>query len=782
MKKTARHENWVPPRDEEVPDDMLQQHEFHRDNIRSKLDKGAGPLPAAGADIVTTETMRFVAKMFQKNPEAPGMTSLSDVMGNYYSYLKKFDPAYLKQVQTLANDLTKNPERTKKMIEKMVKTNPPVPAPGDAGSPPGGGPAGGMPPGGMDLGLDNIQLGSSNFQTKTSSGHMFLKRPQNSKFILKDTVIGKIIAGNAQYIKPDGVSYMLAINGEEVSVSRVSSVAKSVTRAHMELPVYLWKGISSFLDDHGVMDADYAARTIVEEYMDNGAFDLRPVSARLGGPRLGILLYEGIKSVSEPESIQGLREAIGNAMDPFVASLKSALEMEGIDYSEKEIDNQVTKTQPTKPRYPTRPPMVLQENKVSRSLDVASLVMTAASFKSDRATKKKALDRIVEVIAKHPLEYEQQKLSIEDMHLLGKKNDEELAIRMERLVKFSKIFTMDDDYFLRAYAESGPADRLLLASLAANQGRNDILSVNPEMSIVVSAGNKYVNTDAISMINPRDSRGLYVVREALVLVNAGQIKNIRPITEKAGEILLFSNDNDLIALALKSRSFLPYLAIASLASNGTREELVNAMMSANVSGDINNATRGLVVASITKNFPEDKDLASLAFRVLGAVPADVGRVAGRNLAIPYMQGARIDWDGNRVPIPSKIYSLGDDPMSLAKSYRILASTGDEEAIAGLRRLFHLASQAGQKGITPEIAHLLKFLKEALSESGDNDRILDALEPAPYALPREAQALPNGSILVKKGSLFQVDEGDIIFASNPEEAVLIAVTELVRQGK
>jgi hypothetical protein len=423
----------------------------------------------------------------------------------------------------------------------------------------------------------------------------------------------------------------------------------------------------------------------------------------------------------------------------------------------------------------------LREDRVSKSLDVASLVMTAASYKSDRSTKKRALDRIVEVMARHPREYEQQKLSIEDMHLLGKENDEDLAGRMERLVKFSKIFAMDDDYFLRAYAESGPADKFMLASLAANQDRRDILSVNPEMSIVTSAGGSHVNTDAISMISVRDSRGLSVVREALALANAGQVKNSRPVMEKAGEALLGSDDKDLMSLSLKSRSFLPYLAMASLASSGIREDLVDAMRSANVSGDVHKATRSLVAASIAKNFPGDRELVSMAFRVLGAVPADIGRVAGRCLAIPYMQGARVDWDGNMVPSPAKIYSLGDDPMSLAKSYRILASTGDEEAIAGLRRMFHLASQAGQGDRTPEMSHLLKFLKESLSEVGDSDGILDALDPDPRMPAMEAQALPNGSILVKRGSVFKVDD-DIIFASDPDDAVLVAVAELSRQGK
>lgn len=789
MKKNARHENWSPPRDEDVPDDLRQQHEFHRDSIRSKLDRGAGPLPSAGDDIVTSETMRFVAKMLQKNPDAPGDVPLSDVMGNYYAYLKRFDLAYLKQVQSLAEDLTRDPERAKKMIEKAVKAVvPQMPAPG---VPPGGGSAGGMPPGeegkvgippgGIDLGLDKVQLGSSDSQTKMSSGHMFLKRPQNSKFILKDTAIGKIIAGNAQYVRPDGVSCLLGIDGEEISVSRVSSVAKAVTRAHEALPVYLWKALSSFLDGHGVVDAEYAARTIVEEYMDNGAFDLRPVSARLGGPRLGILLYEGVRGIPEPEAMQELRETIGMAMDPFVSALKSALELEGIDYAEKEMDRQGDQGQAPKPRYPTRTPKVLREDRVGKSLDVASLVMTAASYKSDRATKKKALDRIVEVIAKHPHEYGQQKLSIEDLHLLGKESDEDLAGRMERLVRFSKIFAMDDDYFLRAYAESGPADKFMLASLAANQDRKDILSVNPEMSIVSSAAGKHVNTDAISMISVRDSRGLSVVREALALVNAGQVRNSRPVVAKAGEALLGSDDRDLMSLALKSMSFLPYLAMASLASSGTREDLVNAMRSANVSGDVHKATRALVAASVAKNLPGDRELVSMAFKLLGTAPADIGRVAGRDLAIAYMQGARVDWDGNMIPSPAKIYSLGDDPMSLAKSYRILASTGDEEAIAGLRRLFHLASQAGQENRTPEMSHLIKFLKESLSEVGDSDGILDALDPAPCMPEVEARALPNGSILVKRGSVFQVDE-DIIFASDPGDAVLIAVSELSRQGK
>jgi len=788
LKKQAVHEEWKAPADEKVPEDLKKEHNFHK-TIRQRLDQQAGPLAPGQPDLLSNEATRFVIMMLKKNPDDVDSISLKDVMGEYYYYLKKFDNAYLKELSDVVSELKRKPEHVKRIMETL-SAGPQQAAPG--GMAPQAAPQAQPPPQpGQDFGIANIPLGmtaSGNDRIVTSK--LFLKGP-GKKHVMSDSLLGRILSGEVHLIRPSGETVSLGIKDDEIIVPRSSAAAALSIKLEEELPSIVCTTISDFLKKSDIPDSDFMARSITERFCKNGSIDLRPISVLLGNSSLGILLYDDVPGIMEDPKVHKLRKELGKRMGPLIDSLKSALSMEGVDVVERDIampeHTEIGKRQRHRgskhsDRHPTRDPSVLDPEKLKKSMDVSSIVMTAADTSSKPEVRGLALDRLVELIAAYPEVYGKNKLSIEDMHYISKSaNNNILGPKLERIQKFIGLFESDDDFLIRTYAESSEDDRRLISKLVAKQERQDVIDANPEMCL---AGWK-LNPEFLSRIDPTKNESLIFLTKLVGLRNNGQIKIHRLLDLKIAEAIYKTKDSNLIAEALKSGSSLPYLALSVMLERGDEKDLsvaVEKLKNLPTGHYVSDVTKNLLAATFAKTVGQNNpEVMNLVRKILGAKPAEVANLAGKTVGLAFMRSTRSDWNGDEVPDASKLFSLSDDPLSLAKSYKQLAESGDPGAKAGLHRLMHLLSQKLSENEDEQLRYALQYVKESLSKLGEESSFIDALS-LPESKPVEAQLLPDGSVLRKKAGRYYVDDVSVCFSSKPQECELWAIREISKARK
>lgn len=784
IRKVAVHEEWKAPSDEQVPEDLKDEHNFHK-ILRKRLDQEAGPL-GPGLDLLSNEATRFVIMMLDKSPDDVGSVSLKDVMGEYYYYLKRFDNAYLKEISDIVSELKRKPEHVKRIMESMSAGQQQVPGMGPAPAPQG--PQQQPPQAAMDPGIDSIPLGMSASGTgRTVTGKLFLKGP-GKNHVMSNTILGRILNGEVHLIRPTGETIALVIKDDEVVVPGSSAAAGLAVKLEEEFPNLLRGAISEFLRKNSLPDPDFMARNVVERFCKNGTLDLRPVSALIGGCSLAMLLYDDVPGIMEPPLVGELRRELGERMGPLVDSLKSALAMHGVDVVEAEIampeHTEVGRRQKEdrarhRDRHPTKDPSVLAEDRLAKSMDVASVVMTAADRSSAPGLRAMALDRLVEIIASYPEVYEKNRLSIEDMHYLSKSaNNQELGPRLERLSKFMELFGADDGFLIRTYSESPESDRKLMARLVAKQDRQDVIDANPEMCL---AGGE-IDPEFLSKIDPTNYGALSFLAKLAKLRNEGKVRIHRALDLKIAEAVYMTRDKALISEALRSRSFLPYLALSILLEQGDEDDRrfaagkLHDLPSGYHVGDV---VKDLLAASLSKAMGDDPKVMRLARRVLGATPGEVARFAGKKAGLDFMRATRSDWRGEEVPEAAKLFSLPDDPLPLARSYWQLAESGDPEARAGLHRLMHLLAQELSAKEDEQLRYALRYVNEAMSRLGEESSFINALSLPEVA---EAKLLPDGSVLRKKAGRYHVDDVSVCFSSKPEDSELIAVSEIAKARK
>lgn len=606
-------------------------------------------------------------------------------------------------------------------------------------------------------------MGSSLAQ-KIAGRHLFLYR-QNGDYVLKDTVVGKLFRGLQQYIDEKGENKFLILK-DDVMVPSTGPTSKISVEIEEKMPDAIWETISDFLHENQVKDSAFMARNIVDSYMKNGSFDLRPVSVRLGGAALGMLLYRDVPGVSEPEIVQKLRKAIGKTMAPFVEGLRSALDMEGIEVTEKSATVPRHARSDKEDRHPTRDPKKLDERSAETSMDVPSLVLTAVSQDSNDSERVAAIDRLIDIIVFHPKAYGAMSLGDEDLSRIsavaGCPGNESACSTIKRLSLFVRMANADDTEFVEAFNRSDEEDQQLMAIMATHQNRQHILTTNPRMALK----SKFMGR-LLADVDPTDEESLAAIKEALQRPGRPN----RSLENKVMQALYVNPDSELLEMALNSRGAVRDLAMVLLIEKGGKEGLERVL------GELEHYRKGrgrrrptLLAVALVMGAGDD-ERAMRAAKALGVSPEEIAPFVGRKRAVQYMRTIRSGWDGNGLPMAADIHEVPEEPMCLIKDFFELAQAGDKNALASLHRMFHLMSQKDSD------VDAFRFLQSAMDHLGQDSEMLLELTPKPSGEKLFAKMLPDGSVLTKRSGRYYVENTEICFCTSPSNAVKVAVAKI-----
>lgn len=763
LSKTRRAaKEWKEPKD--VDDKFTQENRYH-----------SGLMQNIGREEAVQNLGNYYAvRAFISNDEDPLSVPLKDMMKEYFYYLKRYDHEFLKEVAALSREVIKKFLKDPNALEAATQTvAPQVPSPAPAGAAPPPAPLGPGP------------MARSNRRVKTAGHAIFLKK-ENGDHVLKKTLAGKILGGNYQIIDEDGVGKILSIDGD-VAVPRTGPAARMVFKIEEELPNVIKGAAADFLADKGISEAD-VSRTVVQPYLRNGSFDLRPISVRIGGADLGYLLYKDIPGAEEPKEVSGLRKAIGKAMGDMVRNLVSALEIEGVKVDLKPISmpSYAGKEDGMPDRHPTRDPRVLDTKRLMTSLDVPSLVMTVASQRTSPEDRTVAIDRLIEVISSHPKAYEPERLSKRDIIAMSRMTNcsdpgDPVCQKMERLAKFVDLFAADDAEVMQAFSASNDKDKALIASMVAKQGRTNILQTNPSMAVLKTKNGYKINDAFISSLDPSDDKGLETIKTATQLVAEKKARPSRALSQKIVQALFQNGDHDLLEASLDTDMPARDFAILTLLERGGEDDKRRAVEGLSDPRGPGGFQRALMTVAVVRNFEDDPDVLKLASDKLKVSPKTVAIFLGKEPACSYMRASRMGWSGDILPQASDIHSLSDDPVPLMKNYYDRASIGDKDSIASLHKMYHLvADKIHQDGADPYTQYALKYLQDALAKLGEDVEVLERFVGSakePDKRPMTAQMLPDGTIMVKKGGVYYLPEVDQCFSSAPKYACTLAMERL-----
>jgi hypothetical protein len=323
------------------------------------------------------------------------------------------------------------------------------------------------------------------------------------------------------------------------------------------------------------------------------------------------------------------------------------------------------------------------------------------------------------------------------------------------------------------------SDKKLISTLVSKQDRQEIIDANPSMAI---AG-ETLNSDFLSKMNPANEQVIVFLIQLIGLRNSGQLRSHRILDNKVAEAIYVSSDKTLIAQALRSRSSLPYLAMSVLLERGDERDqslAVKYLGKLPMGLCVSEYVKTLLASSFAEAMGDNVEVMKLVKKVLDVSPEKIANLSGKTLGIEFMRSIKSDWNGDEVPEAGKLFSLSEDPLSLAKSYKQLADAGDSGARAGLHRLMHLLSQKLSEDDNEDLRYALDYVREALTGIGEDRSFLDAFSQKNKQI--EAKLLPNGSLLVKKSGRYFIDDFSVCFSSGPDMCELIAIQEMAKARK
>ena len=750
---------WKKP--EKVDEKFSQENEYH-----------AGLMQTGREEALQNLGKYYTLRAFQSSPDDPGSVKLSELMREYYFYLKRYDKQFLRKlsdlVRKLVNTYQNDPERMKKELSMFeAQQQPAEPAMGAPGMDPmmGGDP------------MAQPMAYNVSRMRKESVRRLYIKR-KDKGFLLRNTLVGKLLSGKHDYLDAEGKTRTMSIDGDEDAyVSRVGATAKIIFRLEEDMAKDMMEAISEELVSNGVDDGQEIAKQIVSEYMDDGKIDLKPVMTRISDISKGILLSQGVDGVEEPEEISGLRSVIGRTMSRYIEPLKSSLMSDGISIDEF-VYGEDQDESPS--RYPTRStPHVLGRNRIKSSMDARSLVMTIASGETDSEDRAAAIDRLIDLICTHPEAYEAQRLSPSDVRAIESRvgRDEVISQSLSRLKKFVSLFSSDDHGVLRAYSESDPSDRRMISNLVASQGRDEIVKTNPWMGLQKMGDDYLVNDKFVSKMKTDNEESIMLLGKIMTLINGGSLKPSRMLINKVMGALAESGDKRLERVCLDSRSVAKNYAIVRLLEHGTPEDRSLALSSLR---DMvakpylqDEDVRLMTAVAAVRAGGDDGQVMSLVREALGISPNEIKRYLDNMMVSSYMMHNRVGADGSDLPSSADILEITDDPLPLIKDYHRLAKAGDKDSLAAMHKILLLMGQEPSDDF--ERNYALRYLQEALVDVGVDESVVSVLVPKevtakPAQRRREVRAMPDGNLLVKDRGFYSVYGTDIRFSTSPSQAV------------
>lgn len=658
-----------------------------------------------------------------------------------------------------------------------------MPPPGGGMPPPGGPMGGGAPPPAAASGGPVMSKTFNLSKMRRSGGNsMFLTREDEDKrYRMRGTLVGKLVRGGLVYMKPDGSPATLKADGvEELLVSRGGRLAQEAIKIEEELPGVVQRTIAEFFREYGITDGTAIARAIVSDAATSGVIDLKPCIMAIGGPRLLFLLDAGVEGLMEPEEIQALRESIGQAMQPYVKRLFSAMQESGTSVTEKKAPaaryTRASQRQPQKlppDRDPESSSRVLDADEISSSADGRSLIMTAVNQDTDDKAKAAALDRAMWLLCRFPDFFKARMgdISASDVAISAARFATNSAIRRKfnRLGRMMHILDSDDAAVMSEYS-SDQADRHLIAELVGSQKREAIIDSNPDMCIQKSGLGSKLAEAFFSKINPNDAAGLGAIKQAVNLWANGQLSvRDRDAFENAVmRATASTSDPELVNLCAQAGGRLAAMAVLIMVEeNKDVAQLAPSILSDSLSDrQIDAALRRDLAIALVKRGSDDE--MRIVWKAHKLSPMEIGHFLGMPYEQAYMRANRIDQEGDPVPDAASISSLPEDPLPLAKT---LAAIGDHEAMLKLLQMCSSTLSAGQDD---RVQYAAKFLMDTLNLAGKQTDVYNLFMPQ-WAV--EASLIPGGWLMTKKAGSYSVllKSGErIAFASNSKEAVPTAL--------
>lgn len=658
-------------------------------------------------------------------------------MEQYWYYVRKYDPGYMKDVIALAAKLA---VEVKKHPDRYIPVAPPPKQQG--------GDAGGGAPGGAGL-----SLGSTSKQMKLAGKSRDLAT--------------EILSGVQHYIGKDGCSYRL------VGAEDATPKGEAASKTRSEMPDKVAAAIEGFLEAQGVSHPREISRMLAEDAWKKHFFDLRPASVAIGGVLLGFLM--DANGGSEPGEVLELRRKIGAAMSPYVEALRAEAEADG---------HKIFVKQALMPAYTVHGraqrkekhshsdrlvtygnPQPLSMDEIGGSVDVRSLLMTISAQSSDDA-KAAAADRLVRIMCRDPQLYQDHKLSKTELsHLVRAGGSHRSKERLARLSKFCVLLDGDDADLMEAYADASDEDKENIAYVVACQGRDDIASAVPSLSFNGRHDKPRINNVLFEKLDVSDEDARGVILAAFMACHNNAMKpSIDLVSRKLMDAVLETGDDALLKAALRGPYKTRCFAISYLLERGgaSSAEASEAMRKLPFDKEPSQWPARLACASACKHGSADPGLLRLAMDAFGVRPRDVIPLVGKSFAEAYMRANRVDWDGSPVPQTSEIYSLPDDPMSLAMK---VVALGDEGAMVSMLSM----CEHSEDGYVSE--HVAGLLKEALRTGGSTWPSLP--------VPPQASVLADGTVMTQKEGVYFV--GNKCFASSRQDAEEIATGLLIKEA-
>lgn len=651
-----------------------------------------------------------------------GKTDPDEVMEHvqYWQFVRRYDRKFYDSVRSLAIELI--PE-IKNIVPLVPSKQPPMGA--------GGGGPGGPPPGAAPGPQPQMPIASSSRMTKTA--FMYLIREDGKPHKLMGSFAGDIIMGRQQYIDANGKAMCLRIKRDgNISVPTNSPSAIEANRIQRELPDEIIRTISSALVGKAKNRGELALATF-NRAKRTKVFDLLPVSLAIFGPSKTILmLYRAKNSDHEPEEATRLRTEIGKVMAPYMTRLKKALLEDGFDFVESPSPLPRYVPQDAEAEHNDYPPptsaiRMLGKKEIESSKDFRSLLMTAVSNKDDDA-----LARLAIVMARYPGQAHASGVCSQDLSHLASIGEHGPAV-----VAMSRCMLGDDADVMEAYVEGDDFTKACISQLVSAQDRLAIMSAMPEM-----CAEGWLNVEFFSRLDVMDARARKVIEDVaskstecpsgilglkLMELVANNFPNPQPRNRHAA---LFE------ATLLAEQGQDPSHLLAEIRPH--------------------NSDAGAITAMVCAKFVP-----------MPAKPDRISMLFGKRKALEYMRLARVNWEGDGIPMASDIMSAPDNPLPLARGLADIQDT------AGMLTLLHKCAENGQPK-SEESKEAIRVLLKALAALGHSKDAYAILNKFGVAVEQNEE--PSGSL---DDILRMIRAGDDVgaalalckeFESDPEGAV------------
>lgn len=663
-----------------------------------------------------------------------GIVDPSSVMSQVdkWKYIREFHPKYYQSVvMQIKRYLENGGAELKKQIPPIPTKQQPQGGTGGAG--------GGM---GADMGMGV----AFNKHKMKKEAQMYLYRTDSMPHRLLGTIAADIISGKLQYLDENGNPHAIRTDSKgNVRLKRSSQSIQEAKRINDLMPDKIKEIILAFLKEKHIDHAEKVARASYLRIRNKKNYDLIPVSLALSSS-VHVLKMKAI-NLREPEDVVELRLRIGKACFPMISRLKNALLIDGITFQEiksylpsccanshpntndkhdRVIDKQINHE------------MHLLGEDSSTSTDIKSLFLTLTH--KDSKFKQEAAYRICDLISRYPELVASHEFSESD--IISIKNS--APQYAEKVINTLSLINADEADIMKAYFDGDDFDKYIASNFVVSLKKDSVFFAMPEMCLLHGS----INIDLFDKLNPKDPTTTKIILKSRAYnLDVPQ----KMFERKIAEVLCERKDEDLINIGLSESASLASFCLGLLADGDTLKETDFKKYYPNSGKNENVALAAIAIMD------RSPDLLKKFNSMFNVVPSSIELVSCKEHATKYMKINRITWDGKAVPNASEMFSLPENPMSLA------VSLVNIEDVPAMTALLYSCCKKFSEG-DDEVKQTMIFLVRELKRQGHEENAYTVVSNFKIELGPEDDILKDEAATPDR-VMFYIQSGNTVAAAH-----------------